>query len=80
MTTEQPKNPTEENNPPEEINYAEKYPQYKYYTFEDGSVYYGEVVTINKEGKIVPNPEEITDEEKLLSAQFFYQNFRQFFC
>ena len=63
MTTEQPKNPTEENNPPEEINYAEKYPQYKYYTFEDGSVYYGEVVTINKEGKIVPNPEEITDEE-----------------
>lgn len=63
MTTEQPQNQEEENKK-EEINYAEKYPQYKYYNFEDGSIYYGETVTISKEGKIIAHPEEITDEEQ----------------
>ena len=45
MTTEQPQNQEEENKK-EEINYAEKYPQYKYYNFEDGSIYYGETLLI----------------------------------
>ena len=43
--------------------FAEKYPEYKYYQFPDGTIYFGETVTISKEGKIIENPEQITDEE-----------------
>lgn len=64
MTTNQPQNQEEESKKEEEVNYGEKYPQYKYYNFEDGSIYYGETVIISKEGKIISHPEEITDEEQ----------------
>jgi hypothetical protein len=68
MTTPQQTDPNKqsvetEQNLPQETDYGEKYPQYKYFVFPDGSIYYGETATVTKEGKIVPNPNEVTDEE-----------------
>ena len=56
----------QQDNPPSthENELSEKYPEYKYYQFPDGTIYFGETVTISKEGKIIEHPEQITDEEQ----------------
>ena len=59
------KNPDDPNaQQPPAVNYSEKYPNYKYYKFPDGSVYYGETAIVNKDNKIITDPSTITDEEE----------------
>ena len=62
-TDAQPQNPQNPNvEQPQEEN-KEQLPQYKYYSFPDGTIYYGETATVNKDNKKIDKPEEITDEE-----------------
>ena len=81
--------PQQEATSPTQDDFGEKYPEYKYYQFPDGTIYFGETVTITKEGKIIENPETITDEEMKNSLstvrhgfgmQFYEYNEGKFTC
>ena len=81
--------PQQEATSPTQDDFGEKYPEYKYYPFPDVTIYFGETVTITKEGKIIENPETITDEEMKNSLstvrhgfgmQFYEYNEGKFTC